>query len=348
MLRFRAFHNSDPPLVTALWRSRQGMPGFEPAVTVDLLEQLVFGKPYFDYAGLILAWDDERPIGLVHASFGPAPRRDQMSTEAGVVCLLLSVPDQPYADLPAQLLAHAEAYLCRRGAKVLYGGGLTPLDPFYLGLYGGSVLPGVLDHDPITAGLYPASGYEPVTRTLQFQRDLTDYRPPVDRELRELRRRLIVEVRMDPPYRDWWEACTLGDFDLTRFELLPRGSGTPLATATVRAMQASGPVGFQRTAGLVELWVDPAQRRQGLGTFLVHETMRSLAALGVSQLETQATSEATAALHMLEKADFHQVSSGTVYRKAVKTGSPDSPAIGVSQAQEAPVLNWVKLANRGG
>lgn len=317
MLRFRTFQNSDPPAITALWRSRQGEPGFSQPVSVDLLEQLVFGKPYFDPAGLILALDDQRPIGLVHAGFGPAPQRDRVSTETGVTCLVLSLPEQPYPELAQELLRQSEAYLCGRGAKVLYGGGLAPLAPFYLGLYDGSELPGVLDNDPVAGGLYPACGYEPVTQTVQFERDLSDYRPPVDRQQRELRRRLIVEVRMDPPSRDWWEACTLGDYDLTRFELLPRGSGTPLASVTVRTMQSSGPVGFVRSAGLLDLCVDPAQRRQGLGTFLVHETMRSLAALGVTSVQTQTTRDAAAALGMLQKCDFHEISRGTVYRKPV-------------------------------
>ena len=39
-------------------------------VTANLLEQLVFSKPYFDPAGLIIALVDNVPVGFVHAGFG--------------------------------------------------------------------------------------------------------------------------------------------------------------------------------------------------------------------------------------------------------------------------------------
>ena len=40
--------------------------------------------------------------------------------------------DRP--DVAAGLLERCEEYLYQRGAKVLYGGSIRPLNPFYLGL----------------------------------------------------------------------------------------------------------------------------------------------------------------------------------------------------------------------
>ena len=51
---------------------------------------------------------------------------------------------------------------------MLYGGAVWPLDPFYLGLYGGSGLPGVLDSDTVARELYRLHGYDPIDRTLLF------------------------------------------------------------------------------------------------------------------------------------------------------------------------------------
>ena len=200
---------------------------------------------------------------------------------------------------------------------MLFGGGLAPLNPFYLGLYGGSEPPGVLESDTLANQLYPAHGYEPAGHTVLLERDLSDYRPVIDRQQRDYRRRLIVEVRMDPPLRDWWEACTLGDFDLTRFDLVPRGSGNPLATATVRAMQPIAAGTPLRKAGLVDLSVDPAHRREGLGTFLLSEMLRSLVSLGVTVVEAQVTRDDRSVLDLFHRFQFHQVSTGTVYRKQV-------------------------------
>ncbi len=45
---------------------------------------------------------------------------------------------------------------------------------------------------------------------------------------------MIAEVTVDWRTRTWWEACTLGDFDLTRFELIPRHGSAAVAWATFR------------------------------------------------------------------------------------------------------------------
>ena len=176
MLTYRTFRNSDPPVLTALWRSRAGQPGLLQPVSPDLLEQLVFAKLYFDYGGLLLAWDDGQPVGFAHAGFGPNADESWTSTEAGVTCVVLVRPGCAEAEVAAGLLDRCEEYLRRRGAKALYGGGLYPLNPFYVGLYGGSELPGVLDSDAIAREAFAARGYREVERTTILRRELTGSR----------------------------------------------------------------------------------------------------------------------------------------------------------------------------
>ncbi len=89
MLTYHPFRNTDPPVVTTLWRSRAGQPGLLPTVSYDLFEQLVFAKLYFDYDGLVIARDDGRPVGFAHAGFGPNETRNGISTDVGVICPVL-------------------------------------------------------------------------------------------------------------------------------------------------------------------------------------------------------------------------------------------------------------------
>ena len=222
MLTYRTFRNSDPPVLAALWRSRAGQPGLLQPVSPDLLEQLVFAKLYFDYGGLLLAFDDGQPVGFAHAGFGPNAEGTWISTEVGVTCVVLVRPGCAEAEVAAGLLDRCEDYLRRRGAKVLYGGGLDPLNPFYVGLYGGSELPGVLDSDTIARQALAARGYQEVERTTILRRELSGFESLVDRRQMQVRRQMIVEVTIDAPTRNWWEACTVGEFDLTRFDLVPR------------------------------------------------------------------------------------------------------------------------------
>ena len=123
MTTYRSFRNTDPPALVDIWRSCAGRPGLAQPVSVDRLEQSVFGKHYFDYPGLILAFHGERPVGFAHAGFGPDRSGDRVATEPGVICLMLVRPDcaQPHA-VAEGLLARCEGYLRQRGATTIYGG----------------------------------------------------------------------------------------------------------------------------------------------------------------------------------------------------------------------------------
>ena len=320
MLNYRSFRNTDPPALTAIWRSRAGQLGLVQPISVDLFEQLVLGKVYFDSEGLILAFDDDLPVGFAHAAFGPNEGRNRISTEAGVTCMLIVRPDCAEAEVAAGLLKQCEAYLCRHGAKVLYGGAVEPLNPFYLGLYGGSALPGVLNSDVVARDLYQSHGYEEVERTLIFRRPLDGFRPPIDRRQMQLRRQMIVETSADPPVGSWWEACTAGDFELTRFELRPRGGGSVVACATVRSMDFAAVPCAGRGVGVMDLRVVPSRRRQGLATFLLADALRELAQQGAAVVEAHAAQQNLAALALAGKLGLEQVEEGIVFRKPVDGG----------------------------
>jgi GNAT superfamily N-acetyltransferase len=317
MLVYRSFRNTDPPAMAAIWRSRAGQPGLIEPVSVDLLEQSVFGRLHFDYAGLIFAFEEGRPVGFAHAAFGPNARRTGICTERGVICVLLVRPDGREADVAEGLLERCEAYLRRRGAKTLYGGAVRPLNPFYLGLYGGSELPGVLEHDTVARDVYRSHGYQEVDRTVLFRLQLDGFRPPVGRRQVELRRRMMVQMKMDPRARDWWEACITADFDLARFEVAPRGSSDVYASATFRGMEPKASSAPGRAAGLLDLEVAPEHRRQGLATFLLTEAFRQLDRQGVAVVEAQATLRNPPSVALCRKLGMEETGRGIVFRKEV-------------------------------
>ena len=209
------------------------------------------------------------------------------------------------------MLDRCEEYLKRRGAKALYGGGLQPLHPFYLGLYGGSELPGVLDSDTVTRSAMAARGYREVERTVLLRRGLDGFESQIDRQQMQIRRQMQVEVTADAPTRSRWEALTVGGFDLTRFKLAVRGRGEPVATALFRSMEPCGTT----AAGLVEISVAEAQRRRGLATFLLNEAFRQFLRQGIMSVEVQAGEANAAALGIFQKLGLQQVGQGGVWRK---------------------------------
>ncbi|MBX7166380.1 MAG: GNAT family N-acetyltransferase [Pirellulales bacterium] len=315
MIQYRPFRNTDTPAIVDIWRARAVERGRAQAITPQIFDQFVLSKPYFDREGLIVAIDGTEPVGYVHAGFGPNENETGLSIREGVTCMLMVRHDHRRLGIGSELLARSEAYLQARGAKVLFGGGVRPLIPFYLGLYGGSDLPGVIDSDADAQRLYRAAGYIEVGRTLILQRELPGFRPPVDRQQIQIRRQTNLQTIEDPPTRSWWDACTFGSFDRMRFELHGLTGGAPLAACTVWAIEPLGSSWGVHAAGLIDLTTDPAQRHQGYATALVSETLKHLQQLRFGLVEVQISEGNLGAQKLFTKLGFAEIERGRVFRK---------------------------------
>lgn len=281
----------------------------------QLFELHVLSKCYFDRFGLILALDGEKPVGFVHAGFGA---RDDMATlggELGATCLILTMPSTTQDQVAAELLAQSEEYLRRRGVRELFGGAVHPVNPFYLGLYGGSEQPGILASDAAMCELYRSAGYQEERRIVVLERSLAGYRPTVDRRQMQLRRKYHVETVTDLPAAHWWDACLWGETERTRFSLCERDGGAALGYVTAWDMQPLAGSWGVRAAGLMQLEISTPTRRQGLAMFLLGEALRQLVAQGVTLVEAHIRQENRAALNLFSKLGFQEIDQGIVFKK---------------------------------
>jgi GNAT superfamily N-acetyltransferase len=284
-------------------------------VSAGLLEQFVFSKPYFDPDGLIVALNDGAPAGFIHSGFGPNDNETELSTEMGTTYLLMLHGDHRDAALSDQLLNASEAYLKRRGATVVYAGGIRPLNAFYLGLYGGSELPGVLASDPVLRETCLRNGYREIDRVIVLERELSSFRPPFSRTQRQLRKETQLRERPVTSSVTWWNSCTTSAFDQLHYSLEPASGGAPLAEVSFWDIEPLSTAWGVPTSGMVDLQVDSARRRQGLATYLLSEAFSQLVSRGVVRVEAQTMRENVAALALYAKLGFQQVDEGIVYRK---------------------------------
>ncbi len=316
MIGYRSFENRDPPHLADIWRTRSGLRGYAQPMTAPLLERMVLSKPYFNPKGLIIATDDDRPIGFAHAGFGPDADESEIVNDLGASILTVVSPHPEEAAIAAELIGRSEEFLRDSGAKVLYGGGVRPLNAFYVGLYGGSELPGILDSDAQQQGFFRAAGYREIDRTVVLHRELAGFRPVVDRQQMQVRRRTKINYVCDPPARTWWEACTLGDLTRLQYRLFLREDETqPAAVATLVDMETFSHTWGVRTAGLLDVWVADAVRRQGLAVNLLGDILRQAAEQGIGLIEVQTMQSNAAAIGAYRKLGFEQVDSGVVFRK---------------------------------
>lgn len=284
-------------------------------MSAALLEQFVFSKPYFEREGLIVAVQGQTPVAFAHAAFGPNDELTALDTDVGTTQLLMMVPKHRDPGLADELLARSEAHLRERGAKVLYGGAIKPLDGFYLGLYGGSELPGVLASDPMLGESCRRSGYREIDRVLVLQRDLGRFRLPFSREQRRLRREATCRENYCPEATTWWEACTTGMFERLYFSLEQHGTGQLLANVWIWDIEPLSTGWGVPTCGMYEMYVSPDVRRQGYATHLLSEVFDRLRRRGVVLIEAHVMQANEPALALYRKLGFEDVDEGVIFRK---------------------------------
>lgn len=287
-------------------------------MTAQMMEDLVFSKPYFDHKGLIVAHDDGQIVGFAHAGFGLSEDGTQLNHRHGVVSMLLVHPSYRQQQVGSELLARAEQYLTGLGAQTIQAGEWGKQSPFYLGLYGSSTCPGVLKSAEEAVGFFQSQGYKPEAETLVMALQLHDFRPPIDRKLLQVRRSVEVHHTYDPVPADWWEACRLGVMERVLFELAPRSGNGVQCQALVwyhepmyREM-SGGTVGLECVSTAAEV------RQRGFATFLLSEAFKHLSGSGFEQVVAVCKAGNDLGLGLLRKLGFAEVNRGLVLCKQVR------------------------------
>jgi len=315
VLRFRPFRNTDPPQLAEIWRSQPPQRGILQPVSALLLEHAVFSKMHFDRNGLIVATRDDVPVGFVHAGFGPDESGATLDTSLGTTHMLMLRAGHEDLALADDLLAASEAYLRGRGARVIYAGGIKPLNSFYLGLYGGSEIPGVLQSNTLLCEACAVRGYSKTAQVSILQCDLVRFRPSVTRKVRQLHRSITLRETVDPIAANWWEACVWGSQQRDHFQLLDNASQQVIATTSFWDVQPLSASWGVCTSGLCDLYVEPDWRHRGCGTYLMGEVFRLLRRRGVGTVEAQTMSTNEGALAFYERLGFVEVDHGVIFRK---------------------------------
>ncbi|MBT4864814.1 MAG: GNAT family N-acetyltransferase [Planctomycetaceae bacterium] len=315
MIEYRPFHNSDPPAIFAVWKDSGLGRGAVQLASTDPLETMVFAQPYFDRDGLIVACDESRVIGFVHAGFGVVADESRLDRERGVICVVMVHPDYRRRGIGRELIRRAEEYLSSSGATSIQAGAAAPCDPFYFGLYGGSAMAGFLESDPDAAPFFQALGYQPTARHLVYQCDLNDHHVPVSVRLMEIRRKMELRAVAQPDPLTWWWSTRYGRLESLRFLLGPKAGGLAAAGVTVVALDHYLSKWQSQSIGLTDLAVPKAEQRQGFGQALILGVMRRLRDELFTQVECHAPDGNEAAKGLLESCGFKQVDAGSVFQR---------------------------------
>ena len=323
MIEYRPFRNTDPPALCEIWRNQPPLRAlFQPMTTV-VFEDTVLSKPFFDRAGLIVATENQRPVGFVHAGFGPTADGKQLDPAFGATCMLMVAHHPERMAIAENLLQRSEAYLAAHGTRSCYGGGMACIAPFYNGLYGGCSVPGIVESAVQVVSLYRSAGYAEQERRLILQRSLAGFRPSVDRQQIQYRRGHDIEVQADPPSGSWWEACVTAHMDRTAYLMRPRSGGAALGTAVFWNMEPLASSWGVHARGLWQLDIPVGPEQEALAVFILGESLRLAGQEGVTLIEAQVSATDASMKQVLTgKLGFQVIEEAIVFRKELDALNP--------------------------
>lgn len=315
-LTIRPFRNSDPPAIAKIWRQScsSSLQDVMCPVPLQSFERLVFGRPYFDSAGLYIAFENERPVGFAHAGFPPEESGEQLATDRGVICMVRVCDDVAQKETALGLLQNCEEYLRERGARKIFGGAATPAHPFYLGLYGGAVMPGVTDTDQPVQSAFRSAGYNVERRLHLLRQHAREFSRPVDTRMVALRSAVETVCEEDPAPKNRWEAWCAAHFPRVRFRLVDVTSSKPVAGLIAHVVDCDHC--DRKRVGILDMRVVQSQQGKGLASFLISEVVEHFARWPEPpEIEAAIPADEEPLNRLFGKLGFRRVISGTVFCK---------------------------------
>lgn len=305
-----------------LWRSQPIFRGFHSNITVADLELHVLSKPYFQSDGFFVAIGaaedgKEELLGMVHATFDVNSELADLNPSVGVIAQLRVRSCEASIEVEDRLLQMATEYLRNSGAKDVWFGARFPQAPFYLGLYGGSRVPGVMEEDVSVVEALARNGFNKVNEIAVLQRELANVQSISGRKQLLVRRNYLINAIADPLERSWWECCTLGMAERDRFTIGRKKDNHVAGTVSFWDLQPMGSFIHSNCRGLYDLRINSEDQRQGLASFLVCEAMKRLATNGVTLVEAQTEVNNEASINLFEKLEFTTVTKGIQFRKVL-------------------------------
>jgi ribosomal protein S18 acetylase RimI-like enzyme len=324
MLSARSFRNEDPPVILALWQKSQqrSINAGLVSLSMNTLQMQTLGVPFFDPRSIILAFDDNKPVGYAHTSLSPKSDGSGLDPLTGQICFIAVNPEYPDTRAVARLLLQeGEKYLLGLNVKKIFSASPRPCVPFYLGTYGDSEPIAFFDSEPHIISAFQEANYQIFMKTYRYRLQLEDYLPPITPVTVGWRSQLTIEFDRDAKSRTWWEACCFANDEWVRAVASFNNSNRRIAQVWMRiavpdteeynSMFASTP-----NAGLMDIKVHPEFCRNGIAAYILGETLRFVSnEYGASRVESHINQNDVPMNELLKALKWKIIDTGTAFCK---------------------------------
>ncbi len=322
-IEYRHFRNADPPALVQVWNESMTTRGAAFLQGTSTLEYYLLAKGYFDPRALIIAEERGKMAGFALSGFGPDTSGNALNCEAGVICTVVVRPKFRRQGIGRELLHRSEAYLRERGAKKILFGAMRPMNPYLLGIYGGSELPGILRSDTSADPFLRANQYEPWDTCVVLEQNLEGAISVADARFASIRKRFEVRILPRPVSERWYDECVIAPLEVLQFQLQEITMKMVVAQASIWDMDLFGWRWHQPAAGIIDVEVHPNARRQGLGKYLMVQILRYLQDQFFALVEVQAMQDNLAAINLYKSLGFQIIDEGRVFRLKPEGGGSD-------------------------
>ncbi|GHS90876.1 hypothetical protein FACS1894139_05200 [Planctomycetales bacterium] len=289
----RPYHSADLSRVVALWNdAARECFGFFP-LTEKIFHDHVLAAPFFQPPRLLLAWEKEALVGMIHfdvVEVAPYPR-------AGVVAAIMTRSDRRRQGIGKTLLQTALAPM--RGEATYFAAlGCWPYSSFYAGLIDGSERSGIDRRNAAAQNLFASAGFTRGRRSLIMRGALS---PPDDK----------VEIAADfyrekyPEAGQWLDVATR-HWTPSR-QILLDAAGHGLSYATYARMDGYAEFCGKEIYAVYAVRTPAICRRRGYARRNLLALQRHLAALGGEMIEVHVYADNDAGIKLYQSLGFATV-----------------------------------------
>ena len=315
-LTVRHYRNTDAAEICTVWNSHHELLGPFLPLTPMHLEIFVLAKQYFDAQNLLLVENESRVEGFIQLAQTSIDGLEDQATKisASSICIR---PSEDEEQVAAKLIEAACERAQALGASSCDFKPPLPHASFFVGLGIGDSMVGLTTLEGRTEQWLRAAGFEPITPVSQWELDLGNFQPPVDRQLIQIRRSAQVSRQIDEPNLAWWQACLLGHTEPTAFHLLHRTEGRLLADVLFWTLATELVTTPESVAWLWPPQLPEQDEEKAQLLFLLCEAIRELQSERVDTVRCVSAAQDDELIELLRKVGFRSSLSGFQLSKSL-------------------------------
>jgi ribosomal protein S18 acetylase RimI-like enzyme len=286
-------------------------------MSATIFEDIVLSKPYFDPQGLFIAEHQRELVAMALVGFAPNESQSDLDFRSAIISRLMVDPRISFDEVADRLLKKCYEYANSKSTEKIWYGSQFPHSPFLDGAYGGNLVPGVLESEPLLADVLRRHDFVQTDVVEAFHLALSKFRKVVSRQQITVRRNFEIEVSADPNPSSWYNACCFGKQNCVDFLLAERQENLTRGNLRFWEVQPLSAAWGRRTAGMYFLEIDNEARRSGLATLLMSEAFRQLQDIGFGHVEVQALGSDRPTIALFEKLGFENIDRGFQFIKSL-------------------------------